>query len=91
MKIVEFLRFDAVIANLSVLFAFIGVVIVPLYLARRRRDRRRLAELAAIEARAGDRAGDETLAAILAAAPASLGAESPRAVEEPRDDADGAL
>ena len=57
----------AVMANMSLALGLIGIVIVPLYVMRRRRDRRRMDELREAEAEADRRARADALTALLAA------------------------
>lgn len=59
----------AVMANMSLALGVLGIVIVPLYVIRRRRDRLRMAELRSAEEAADRAARAEVLAALLAAAP----------------------
>lgn len=61
----------ALIANISVAGAIIGVLIVPLYIVRRRRDRRRLAEMRAAEEAAERAQRESALAALLGEGPPS--------------------
>lgn len=69
----------AAAANLTLLFAVLGLIIVPLYVIRVKRDRRRMAELRAAEAAAERAARVSALAALLAgaAAPGPPGEASP--------------
>jgi hypothetical protein len=57
----------AVFANLTVLFSVIGVGLIPLYVSRRRRDRRRLEAMRAAED-ASERAARASALALLLAA-----------------------
>jgi len=57
----------AVFANLTVLFSVIGVALIPLYVSRRRRDRRRLEAMRAAE-EASERAARTSALALLLAA-----------------------
>lgn len=59
----------AIMANMSLALGVLGIVIVPLYMIRRRRHRARMAELQAADDAADRAARDEVLAALLAAAP----------------------
>jgi len=58
----------AVLANLSLAFGMLGVLILPLYLLRRRRDRERLAAMRAADEAAERAAQESALAALLASA-----------------------
>lgn len=58
----------AVIANLSLLFALLGLLLLPLLLVRRRRDTRRLAELQAADAASEHAMRASSLNALLGAA-----------------------
>jgi hypothetical protein len=57
----------AVMANMSLALGLLGIVIVPLYVIRRRRDRRRMDELREADAAAERRARADALSALLAA------------------------
>lgn len=57
----------AVMANMSLALGLLGIIIVPLYVMRKRRDQRRMDELRASEAAAERRAQADALAALLAA------------------------
>jgi hypothetical protein len=77
----------AVMANMSLALGVLGIVIVPLYVMRRRRDRRRMAELRAADDAADRAARSEVLAALLAAAsPESPASPSPPDHANPDDD-----
>jgi peptidase MA superfamily protein len=58
----------AVVANLSLLFALLGLLLLPLFLVRRGRDRRRLAELRAADAVSDRAMRASSLDALLGAA-----------------------
>lgn len=70
----------AVMANMSLALGLLGIVIVPLYVIRRRRDQRRMDELREAEAAAERRAKADALAALLSAGQV----ETPQ--DEPPDD-----
>ena len=56
----------AVIANMTLIFGLLGIIILPLYVMRRRRDQRRMDELRRAEAAAERAAQADALAALLA-------------------------
>ena len=64
----------ALIANLAALAALVGLFFVPLFVARRRRDRERLDAMRAAEAAAERAARESAVASLLAAAPPGRGA-----------------
>lgn len=74
----------ATLANLSLLFALLGVVILPLYLVRLRRRRREIAAMVAAEDAADRAARASALAALLSAAEA--GSRPPDAVPPAKGD-----
>jgi hypothetical protein len=59
----------AVLANATVLFALLGLFLIPVYAARRRRDRRRLEAMRAAEAAVERKARESAIAMLLASAP----------------------
>lgn len=72
----------ALLANLSLAFGLCGLIIVPLYVARRRRDRRRLERMRAAEAAADRAARASAIEALLASVPPAAPPAAP-----PPDDA----
>jgi len=68
----------AVIANMTLIFGLLGIIILPLYVMRRRRDQRRMDELRRAEAAAERAAQADALAALLA-----TGQQEPPSEESP--------
>lgn len=72
----------AVMANMTLILGLLGIIILPLYVMRKRRDQRRMAEMRRAEADAERAAQAEALTALLAA-----GQSSPPTEESPPENA----
>jgi len=74
----------ALLADLTLVFLVTGLALLPFFVARRARDRRRLREMLAADA-AAERAERESILAMLLASQAALEAAGEPAPEAPRD------
>jgi hypothetical protein len=73
----------AIMANMSLILGLLGIIILPLYVMRRRRDQVRLAELRRAEAAAERAAQTDALTALLATGQPEPPSEEPRASSNP--------
>ena len=73
----------AIMANMSLILGLLGIIILPLYVMRRRRDQVRMEELRRAEAAAERAAQTDALTALLATGQPEPPSEEPRASGNP--------